>query len=466
MWKWDQVHLPARPVGKFVGKPVRTVESGWELGVRPAIGGTLPRYVSRRADAELDRALARGGLVVVEGESGAGLTRTAFEAARRFTAKPWRPSLVAPADAAGLRAAAQSGELRRKLVWLDRIERFLTEDGLDANLLKSLHSKEKAILLGTVRSQERTFHAGHEVLGQAVTVRLAKHLSPEERPRRRGTPLVTFALGGEAGLAETLAAAPETVRKWRGGENPLGAALVSAAVDFRRARYSAPVPFAWLKTVAPGYLDTAEQYDESEAGYRAALSWATRRVHGASACLDEFPDGTFRAPDYLVEHAGSGHVPSDLWHLLADELPTNDPHYLTCMSLAGGAGHPMIAWQLRQVLGTDGARLLELARSCVDSRMCVACEFAGHDIDLAPLLTEVGTTLSDGRDDQASFRDALVTADQLGLVGMVAQPASPAGIAAGALAPELVFATAQALLAADHVESAKEWFAVARATTS
>ncbi|WP_158888240.1 hypothetical protein [Amycolatopsis anabasis] len=432
--------LPSRRPGNLVDKPIGKLDPIGDLGVRPAVTPNrgLPAYLSRDADKELDRVIRHGGLVVVEGPSVSGKTRSAYEALRRIAART-RRSVVVPADGPALRRAVDRGyPFRRKVIWLDRLERFAAAE---ESLRNVLDSAKDVLVLGTLRSGERENPSlPTKLLDRAAVVRL---------PAAPNGP----------GFAAILAGAPAALRNWRRATHPLGAALVSAAVDFRRARYTAPVPFAWLKAVAPEYLDPR---DEGAADYPAALAWAAR---GAYPCLVERGDGAYLAADHLLEDAPehSRDIPADLWHLLAEELPVDDPHYLTCMSLAGRAGHPMIAWRLRRGDGgPDGEKLLELARTCVDDRMCVACEFAGHDVDLAPLLTEVGTTLSDRREDDRRFRDALVTADQLGVVGMVAQPASPAGIAAGSLAPELVLATAQALLEAERVEAAREWFAVAR----
>jgi hypothetical protein len=83
------------------------------LGVHPAWklpgAAPVPPYVPRTIDAELDRKLASGGLVIIQGDSAAGKSRAAYEALRRNAARlGWRSVLV-PRDAAALRTLAEVG---------------------------------------------------------------------------------------------------------------------------------------------------------------------------------------------------------------------------------------------------------------------------------------------------------------------------------------------------------------------
>lgn len=93
----------------------------------------VPLYVPRDCDATVDRALAAGGLVLLEGPSASGKSRTAYEAMRRCL--PDRILLV-PNAAGSLRELVDSGyELRDAVIWLDDLERFLGPSGLDIHLL-------------------------------------------------------------------------------------------------------------------------------------------------------------------------------------------------------------------------------------------------------------------------------------------------------------------------------------------
>lgn len=83
--------------------------SPYRLGVSPSRYGSEDQrsadpYVRRSADAELDRALRNRPFVLVVGDSKAGKSRTAYEAAGRLTTNgsPHDPPVLAPRRAAAL----------------------------------------------------------------------------------------------------------------------------------------------------------------------------------------------------------------------------------------------------------------------------------------------------------------------------------------------------------------------------
>src|SRR5690242_5354069 len=103
-----------------------------ELGVQESeiarrLGGPGTPYATREIDVALDRALATKSVVIVVGESGAGKSRTAYEAAcRNFN----HDKVLVPKAAESLREALKSGlssELGKGniLLWLDDLERYL-----------------------------------------------------------------------------------------------------------------------------------------------------------------------------------------------------------------------------------------------------------------------------------------------------------------------------------------------------
>ena len=61
-----------------------------EAGAKPG----APAYVPRDFDAELRECLAAGGFVLMVGDSTAGKTRAAFEAARSTLARPRSPAVI------------------------------------------------------------------------------------------------------------------------------------------------------------------------------------------------------------------------------------------------------------------------------------------------------------------------------------------------------------------------------------
>ncbi|WP_329175453.1 SEL1-like repeat protein [Streptomyces sp. NBC_01477] len=311
----------------------------------PAGGGTVatgafPVYVPRDCDAELDRAVAAGGLVIVEGRSAAGKSRAAAESMQRAAAGR---QLLVPEDNASLTALARRppGALRDAVVWLDDLERFWAERGLTAHLFNRLAppGRSDVVVLATLRSEERRqlgrLGAFGDLLRLATVVRPAFHPSAAERQRaeeQRADPRIAQWLdrGGDSGLAEYLAAGPAAVDRWlagRDGEDLVGAALVSAAVDCHRAGYHRPVPLALLRELCAHYLDPRDVHRAADLA--ASTAWAAEPVSGASSCLIPYEDDTFGAFDYLVDHVqrdeAAPPVPEDVWdrllvHASGDDL--------------------------------------------------------------------------------------------------------------------------------------------------
>jgi hypothetical protein len=342
-----------RHTGALLDRPIDGYDPIRDLGVhRPTQVADLPQlppYISRTADADLDRAMAGGGLVVVEGNSAAGKTRTAWEAVRRNAPScGWRSVLV-PKDGVALRLLVESGKpLKHVVVWLDDLERYLTPEGLDTGLVTTLcpAGRTDVLLLATLRSEARRLIGGDDrypqlarsaqhLLATARTIRLARDLDQGERlaaRRHQADPRIASALADRtgAGLAEHLAAAPEVLVHWRAGRDGLhevGAALVSAAVDCHRAGYSAPVPRGLLEALYPTYLEPRTRNRLRQPNLDEAFEWATTPVHGASSSLQPEADGRFSAFDYLVDQTqadpDSAAIPDATWRTLLEGAETD-----------------------------------------------------------------------------------------------------------------------------------------------
>jgi hypothetical protein len=326
--------LPDQVLG---GRPQRVHELNDPvlLGVHPAArgdGGQVPAYVVRDVDERVDDALRAGGFVLLSGESTAGKTRVAYEAVRRVL--PGH-RLVAPASRESVRTVVETVvDQRRCVVWLDDVERFFGAHGLTGPLLHRMLAAD-AVVLGTIRVAELDrFGARHEtdsddrdgwrtareVLRLAVEIPLPRRWSAPEldRASRSTDQRVRSALRmtDSFGLAELLADGPELARDWqnawRPGGRPRGAALVSAAVDCRRAGLSDPVPVELLAELAGHYLDARGGATLRPEPLDDAVRWATKPARGASSLLMPAADGRVLAFDYLIDLATEP-VPIPAW---------------------------------------------------------------------------------------------------------------------------------------------------------
>lgn len=329
------------------GRPrrVRDCRDAVALGVHPATtegGGARrqPRYVRRDAHDTLRRAFEEGGLVVIEGRSAAGKSRLAYEAMHAYAPDRW---LVVPETPEALRELRKAGvALHRAVVWLDDLERYLAAGGLDGGVLDALcpPGRNDVLLLATLRAEARreltavdldssVRRAAEEVLHRARTVSVPRDLSPDERARaerNRDDPRIAAALDQAdqetaAGFAEYLAAGPAALERWRSardGAHPLAGAIISAAVDARRAGFITPIPANLLEVLYEHYLAPRDRRRHAGSpAFAAALAWAAEPVRGASGCLNAADGGRYDPFDYLTDHAQSTSpatgIPATVW---------------------------------------------------------------------------------------------------------------------------------------------------------
>ncbi|WP_439379384.1 tetratricopeptide repeat protein [Amycolatopsis lexingtonensis] len=308
-----------------------------------------PPHLRRDVERALDDRLRRGGAVLLHGPAAAGKTRTAAEALRRVF--PDRPLLI-PADGPRLRELVELDLVPAGcVVFLDDLERFLVPGGLDLALLQRLDPA--VVVLATLRDDELARFgqasrlaadelaaggiplAAVDLLDQITDDRripVARELTDGERERARQLARrdrrIAQALAAKEGFAEYLAAGTAMVARWTVGEGPLfqvGSALITAAVECRRAGVHEPLPLGLLAALAREFVDPAWRDRADLPSAAEAAAWATRPVLQASSCLQPYRDGTLMAMDYLVDHADRGgppgrgrEVPDAVWDAVLD----------------------------------------------------------------------------------------------------------------------------------------------------
>ncbi|MBT2468275.1 tetratricopeptide repeat protein [Streptomyces sp. ISL-66] len=325
---------------------LRHVDRPELAGAHPAEApATPPAYIERDAEPRLHAALEEARFVLVVGESTAGKTRLAYEVAR---ARYPRHAFVRPLSRTALPEAVRiSSRRRRAVLWLDDLEDHLGAGGLTAVQLASLRT---TMVIATMRVQEYrrydareesrltgsdrdAWRAQRDLLQQAAVIRLPRHWSPDERRRaaaHRGDPRIGAALraGERFGVAEVLAAGPELLASWENawapGANPRGAAVVTAAVDCRRAGLRRPVSRAWLRELHAPYLAARGGGDLQPEPFAEAMDWACAAAYATSGLLIGNYGAGYTAFDYLLNAPGHGPVPDHLWRgLLARVEPAD-----------------------------------------------------------------------------------------------------------------------------------------------
>ncbi len=316
---------------------VRQIADPRRLGVHPAAqldsadhgdaAEAMPPYVPRDVDDRVRAGIARGGFVLLVGDSTAGKTRTAFEA---VTATVPDHVLVAPKDRAAVKSALERAmRAGNCVVWLNDVEHHLGPSGLTRELLSRLLSGPRhVVVVGTIRASERARFAEGGGLDEATRelfrtarealalvddeIRVERFLSSAESERaadRAWDRRIADAIdhGGEYGLAEYLAAGPELVRAWHNGwdvgAHPRGAALVAAAVDARRAGLEPPLSGRLLEELADGYLLRRGGDRLRPEPWGDAWEWALRARRATTSLMMGSAKAGYDVFDYLVDAA-------------------------------------------------------------------------------------------------------------------------------------------------------------------
>ncbi|WP_186315492.1 tetratricopeptide repeat protein [Catellatospora sichuanensis] len=331
--------------------PAGRVDDPTSLGVHPAtINGEhagLTAYVPRDIDHEL-RALLRlpSAFALIIGDAVSGKTRTAFEAVK---AELLHAHILVPAADSPLAQVVENvSDIGDTVLWLDDLERYLSFDGLTLRVLddflSSSASGRRRVVVATMRSSEfaRQAHpveseedarralrsSAIAVLSRATLLRLGSTLSAQEfreASSLQADPLIqaalTFSHNGR--LAEYLAGAPSLGKRFQDsrGLHPRARALVSAAVDLRRAGYGRPIPRRLVEKSHTYYLPAAAgNPPEHVESLKDAWNWVTSPILGSA--LLSASGGNVEVNDYLVAVA-EGPIPAAV---LVDALVVADKH--------------------------------------------------------------------------------------------------------------------------------------------
>lgn len=324
---------------------VRDITDPVVLGVRPARPGdppvspgvselvALPPYIGRSKDGALRDLLTRSAFVLLIGDSATGKTRTAYEAVRAVLPDH---TLVAPQDRDAVSAAIEiAASLPRCVLWLDDMYRLAGPEGLTsadaARLIDDPDERHHRVILATItvsdlakftdRRDDANRRVNQAVLAQAHRIGLDRMFDKEELSRTRrlaGDPRIADALRHpEYGVPEYLAAGPELFDLWQaeilgGGPHARGAALISAAIDCRRAQLYRPLSRDLIERLHGDYLSRMGRIGERVESLEAAWAWATRAGSVQAPLTVVDPDRpTYEVFSYLVDEAERRATPAD-----------------------------------------------------------------------------------------------------------------------------------------------------------
>jgi hypothetical protein len=317
-------------------------------------------YIERDQQTKLEKAVGPGQAALVIGHSMSGKTRLAAEVIKRkFPNAP----LVAAESGEALRELF-NGELDPAglMVWLDDLERFLGTDGVTVGLLNRL-TTAGAIVVATIRVEQRETYRPRdqlrppewEVLERFVPVSLQRRLSGSELKRVRAEVHDPGVLAGveRYGLAEYLGAGPEALDKFEKGEitNPVGHALVRAAVDWRRCGLTRPVSKELLTKSLSTYLADRPDVLRTNQAIEEGVIWATAKINQTVALLGQISTDSngpvFEAFDYLIDQVSRNgtSVPDPMWSLALEQARSAEWFVIGVAAYRAGNQHTaQTAW--------------------------------------------------------------------------------------------------------------------------
>ncbi|WP_251096656.1 helix-turn-helix domain-containing protein [Streptomyces sp. Caat 7-52] len=314
--QWDPHDLEVHPSG--------TPTIAADLGARAQ--RALPCYVRRAHDRFLaevvgEAAGGRSQMLVLVGSSSTGKTRACWEAVQPLAADGWR--LWHPYDPT--RAEAALADLDRvgprTVVWLNEAQHYLGHPQAGERIAAALRTllshtvRGPVLVLGTLwpeyadtytslrRPGESDPHSQvRELLtGRLLTVPEAfdeEALQAASALARDGDWFLADALTrahANGRITQDLAGAPELVRRYERGTQPVKA-LLQAAMDARRLGVGLHLPQAFLIDAATDYLTDDDYGQLTEDWAEAAFAALAHPVHGKQAPLRRANTRPLRRP--------------------------------------------------------------------------------------------------------------------------------------------------------------------------
>ncbi len=285
-------------------------------------GGTdrLPDYVPReRLENEVRDRLRGSGIVLLTGPSASGKSRLAYEVVRgmypkRRLFRPRRPGGDGSAGVRGL--VAEDAVPRKAVVWLDGLEDYIAQ-GLEGDDVYALAPEGSGnVIVATMRDRHgrpgEEGPAGRPFFDKSpdIVVRVPVERADSEgfaAPDTDDRRVLDAFAQDRYGVTEYLSRGPVAYQFWEGltgsADSHRAGAVVTAAVEARRAGRHAPLPAGLLRELHEPFVDGAEGRGAGRQTFEEALEEATTRIGGAEGCLrsSDTEPGAFYAFDYLVD---------------------------------------------------------------------------------------------------------------------------------------------------------------------
>ncbi|MET7337293.1 hypothetical protein [Nonomuraea sp. NPDC005650] len=363
-----------------------------ELGIHQAIGGgPLPEYIPRDHDEQirnrLDAQNSSGRLVVIQGGSSTGKTRSAYEA---VMAKLPEWNLLYPRTAADLSDVLDQGIPSRTVLWLNELRHYIEEPiGCEAfgRLFNVLRQGAKIIPITTLWPDYWTrimnepdpgspdpYLRPRLMLRGVEPIRVANEFTAAEMARLRQLARTDIVLskatttahreGASNQIIQALAGAPDLLKHYYDeGGDAYGRALITAAIDARRLGYEGLLSVELLDAATQNYLTDLQRAGAPTNWFSPALSYAGKALKGAIRALEPVPPPAgmgisgYRLADYLEQHGTEARdsliVPAGMWTALIEHT-TNSQDQIRIASSAADRGLYQVSARLYQLAAESG----------------------------------------------------------------------------------------------------------------